>query len=137
MINFGVHHIGYAVNDIYKSIEEFNTMGYVLNANIVEDKARNVNICFMKHNSLGVWIELISPLRSGKSPIDKILKKNNNVSCPYHICYIVDNIENVIEELKRKRFYPITDLSPAIAIDNRRVVFLVNKEVGMIELLER
>ena len=60
-----------------------------------------------------------------------------NSSHPYHICYEVENLENAISELQQNKFVLAKKEQPAIAFNNRKVVFLFHKEVGLIELLEK
>jgi len=56
---------------------------------------------------------------------------------PYHICYLVDNIEQTIDRLKKEKFMVIQQPLQAIALENRKVAFLVHNDIGMIELLEK
>jgi methylmalonyl-CoA/ethylmalonyl-CoA epimerase len=126
-----IHHIGYAVKDLEDSVGEFEKLGYKKVKNIVIDKKRKVKIQFVE-NGEGL-IELISPLHN-ESPITNILKKQGN--SPYHICYKTDNIDYEIDKLINDKFVVITQLSEAPALDDRKVVFLYKRNVGLIELLE-
>lgn len=129
--NLKIHHIGYAVKDIDKSIAIFRNLGYVV-APKSYDKERKVIIAFAEKSQY--LIELISPLEEG-SPVDSILRKNG--STPYHICYEVDNIETACCELKKEKFRPISESKAAPAIQNANVIFLYNPTVGLIELVEK
>ena len=60
-----------------------------------------------------------------------------NTASPYHICYEVPDIEKTIDILKKRRFILTDGLKPAVAFDNRRVAFLLNRNTGLIELLEK
>lgn len=55
---------------------------------------------------------------------------------PYHICYLVDNIDSTVNELRKKKYILVSNPEKAIAIQNSRVCFLFNKNVGLIELVE-
>jgi methylmalonyl-CoA/ethylmalonyl-CoA epimerase len=79
-------------------------------------------------------IELIEP-GSAKSPITKVLKKSGVV--PYHICYSVKNIKLAISSLKTKQFILLSTPVEAVAINNKNICFLYNKNVGLIELVEK
>ena len=127
-----IHHIGYAIKNLEDSIKEFEKLDYAKVKNKVIDKKRKVIIQFMKNEEY--IIELIAPLND-ESPISNILKKQRN--SPYHICYEIDMIESKIKELKNDGFTMITELSEAPAIDNKRVVFLYKKNIGLIELIEK
>lgn len=125
-----IHHIGYAVKNIDKAIEHFSNLGYVVHEKSVDEK-RKVIIAFAE--SSGYSIELIAPLSDG-SPVDSILKKNGPT--PYHICYETVDIKLMCQKLKAEKFRVISDISPAPAIDNANVVFLLSPVMGIIELVE-
>jgi len=127
-----IHHIGYAIKNLKDSIKEFEKLGYARAKNKVIDKKRKVIIQFMKNEEC--IIELIAPLND-ESPVSNILKKQGN--SPYHICYEIDMIESKIKELKNGGFTMITELSEASALDNKRVVFLYKKNIGLIELIQK
>ncbi len=126
-----IHYIGYAVKDLENSIKEFEKLGYKRVKNKVIDKKRKVVIQFVENGEC--LIELIAPLNN-ESPITSILKKQGN--SPYHICYETDNINCEINKLINNEFAVITQLSEAPALDNKKVVFLCKRNVGLIELLE-
>jgi methylmalonyl-CoA/ethylmalonyl-CoA epimerase len=78
-------------------------------------------------------VELIAP-KDESSSINSIIKKNGNT--PYHICYSVDNIIEAIEDFKKNGYILIGEPEMAVAIDSKKVVFLYNKHMGIIELVE-
>ena len=83
-----IHHIGYAVKNIEKSIEVFKNLEYHIGETIRDD-LRKVNICFVEKD--GYVVELISPIdKNQESIVDGVLKKSGNG--PYHICYVVSNM---------------------------------------------
>lgn len=127
-----IHHIGYAVKNIEKSIEVFKNLEYHIGETIRDD-LRKVNICFVEKD--GYVVELISPIdKNQESIVDGVLKKSGNG--PYHICYVVSNMEDGIKEFKEKKFKPIIMPEQACAIDGRQVCFLFNKDIGLIEIVE-
>nr|WP_314779289.1 VOC family protein [uncultured Treponema sp.] len=79
-------------------------------------------------------IELIEPIDE-TSPVYKILQKSGVT--PYHICYEVENISDTITELKREKFIPLSKPVEAVAMSNKKVCFLFNKNIGLIELVEK
>ena len=127
-----IHHIGYAVKDLEDSIKEFEKLGYNRVENKIIDKKRKVIIQFIKNGKY--LIELITPLNE-ESPITNILKKQG--SSPYHICYETNDIDKEIKEMSNNGFTIITKLSEAPAIDNKKVVFLYKRNIGLIELIKR
>lgn len=130
-----VHHIGYAVNNIEKSASAFQRLGYHRISERCDDVDRGVAILFLRHSGTGEVVELVAALE-GDSPVTGQLQRMNHMASAYHICYEVSDLEQTIRWLKRRGFLPIDLPSAAPAIDGRKVSFLIQKDVGMIELLE-
>ncbi|WP_371372065.1 VOC family protein [Sporomusa aerivorans] len=126
-----MHHIGYAVTDIAKSIVEFNKLGFDVESEVFQDIDRKVALCFMRNGTNR--IELVSPI-SNDSPVKNVLNKVGNT--PYHICYISEDIAKDLKELATNKFIVIADIAPAIAFKGKSVAFLFKKDVGLIELVE-
>ena len=126
------NHIGVAVRDINKSIKHYSEcLGWVKLSDIVYDSIQKVKICFMIDNS-NICYELIEPAYSD-SPVTNVLNRKSSI---YHTCYEVDDIEESVKELSANGFIQISNIEEAIAFDNRRIVFLVNRDNLIIELLE-
>ena len=127
-----IHHIGYAVKNIDKARDIFANLGFSF-SELVNDTSRNLYIQFGKNDSYR--IELLAKLDESKeSPIDSFIKKIGPT--PYHFCYLTKNIEEDIKCFKNKGFIQTTIPCEAIAFDNKRVVFLYNNAIGLIELVE-
>lgn len=125
-----VHHVGYAVKCIEESLPYFSALGYETCSEVFNDNIRNVKILFLQNGS--EKIELVAP--NGEStPVDEPLRKTG--AAPYHICYEVENLEEVIKALGRK-WLLIKKPEIAPAIENRRVAFLYQNKLGLIELVE-
>lgn len=128
------HHIGVAVKNIQEAIQCYIELGYELqDEKIFEDSIQKVLICFMYKQNHPL-IELIAA-NAENSPVTKVLEKNG--STPYHTCYEVDDIDLAISEFRKKKYIPLSRPVPAIAFNNRNICFLLNKEIGLIELLQR
>ena len=131
------HHIGIAVFNIEETAPFYVMQGYS-KSQTVYDPIQNVNICFLFYLNNGggqmPMIELIEPIDE-KSPVYKILQKSGVT--PYHICYEVENISDTITELKREKFIPLSKPVEAVAMSNKKVCFLFNKNIGLIELVEK
>jgi len=125
-----IDHIGYAVADIRRAADTLSSLGFS-RGEIISDDMRKINICFMTNG--GYKIELVSPVAEG-SPVDGILK--NSGDGPYHICYSTQNLDDEIENLLLQKFKKISEPAEAVAFGGRRVVFLYNRNVGLIELVE-
>ena len=132
MIQYIYHHTGVATKDIEITSAFYKNIGYS-QSQIVIDEIQNVRICFLsKKNS--PLVELVEPIND-RSPVNEILKKNGNI--PYHFCYEVDDIREAILEMKKSGFIKIINPVHAKAFNNRLICFLYNKDVGLIELLEK
>ena len=124
--NFKFNHIGYVVKDIDKTAQFYIEAGYI-KAPTKFESSQNVYTAFLSKTGMPT-IELVSP-SCEESPVMSILKKNGVT--PYHISYIVEDIEKVIARLKSMKFILI---EKPIEHDNDIFAFLYNKHVGLIEL---
>lgn len=142
-----MHHIGYYVRNIERSKNKYEELGFKIssrvgNQEIQYDYNRNIKILFLENGSDDCMIELIELLDEKKpSPVDFIKKGsagNYSESIPYHICYEVDDIDEVTECLRKKHFMVINPKEATTEVlFHKNVVFLYNKAVGMIELIEK
>ena len=126
-----IHHIGYLVKNIEKAVKQFENLGFLSEGDIVFDEYRGIDILFMTNGDYR--IELVSPI-TDNSVVAKTIKTLGN--SPYHICYYCENIDNTTAELRQMKYVPVGDAAPASAFGGRRVVFLFNRDIGIIELLE-
>ena len=132
MLNeFIFHHIGMAVKDLDATASLYEQGGYKRSVSIF-DPIQNVNICWLTKEGVPT-VELLAPVDE-KSPVNKTLEKVG-VS-PYHCCYVVDNLEEAVAELRIQKYIMVSKPSEAVAFCGSRVCFLFNKNVGLIELVE-
>ena len=127
-----IDHIGYAVRRIDRAITAFQRLGYELGP-VIDDTDCNVKLAFGVKD--GYRIELVAPLdRKVKSPVDQYLSKM--VGIPYHICYESDNFDTEVDELITQGYKVVTKPRPAIAFGGRRVVFMMDIGLGLMEIVE-
>lgn len=131
VIHLKLHHIGYLVKKIYEAVTQFKHLGYIIQKDIIYDDHRKINICFMEKD--GYVVELVSPA-SPDSVVTGLLKKYKN--SPYHLCYESNDFESDLAMLTSGGYTAIDAPTPAPALNHKRVVFLMNPNLGMIELLE-
>lgn len=129
--NMKFHHIGVAVKDIEKTASVYVVGGYNQSKTYF-DPVQNVNICWLTKEGMPT-MELLAPVDE-TSPVCKTLEKNGVM--PYHTCYIVDNIEAAIAELRKMKYVIVSRPEVAPAISYSKVSFLFNKNIGLIELVE-
>lgn len=125
------HHIGVAVKEISATAAVYVSGGYKQSETIF-DPEQNVNICWLTKEGLPV-VELLEPVDE-TSPVNKTLEKNGVT--PYHTCYIVDDIDLAVKELRKMKYVAVSKPVEAVAIRGSKVCFLYNKNVGLIELVE-
>lgn len=129
--SFKFHHIGVAVNDIEATALTYEQGGYKRSDSIF-DPIQNVNICWLTKKGMPT-IELLAPVDE-TSPVNKTLEKNGVT--PYHTCYVVENIEEAVMQLRKQKYVMVSKPAEAVAFCGSRVCFLFNKNVGLIELVE-
>ena len=126
-----IHHVGYLTKDLNKAQDEFSALGFVVEQEKAYDEHRKINISFIINGNYRV--ELIEPV-DDSSPMYPLLKRYKNT--PYHICYEVDDLEASIAELSTKGYTVMQEPLEAPCIENKRVSFLINSNLGIIELVE-
>lgn len=131
MPSLKVHHIGYLVKKMDAAINAFQNLGYKTAQDTIYDDIRKISICFLQKD--GYLIELVSPVAKD-SVVSGLMKKYKN--CPYHICYETEHFEQDYMTLVSDGFTAIDTLTPAPALQNREVVFLMSPFLGMIELIK-
>ncbi|MCR4901785.1 MAG: VOC family protein [Butyrivibrio sp.] len=127
-----IHHVGYLTKDLNKAQDEFLALGFVVEQEKAYDELRKINISFIINGDYRV--ELIEPVDEA-SPMYPLLKRYKNT--PYHICYEVENLEASIEQLSARGYTVMQAPLEAPCIENHRVAFLINSNLGIIELVEK
>lgn len=129
--NMKFHHIGMAVKSIDATAALYKSAGYRM-SEIVFDPIQNVDICWLTKEGAPI-VELLAPVDE-TSPVCKTLEKNGVT--PYHCCYVVDNIDEAVKELRKERYVLTNKPVPAVAFRGGSVCFLYNKNMGLVELVE-
>ena len=129
--SFTFHHIGVAVKDIDKTATVYVAGGYK-KSDTVFDPIQHVNICWLTKKGMPT-VELLAPV-DDSSPVCKILEKNGVT--PYHTCYVVENIDQTVSELRKQKYVLVSRPAEAVAICNSKVAFMHHRHLGLIELVE-
>ena len=129
----GISHIALTVPDIDTAWQQFQFFGYVEREDgIIEENDYGIRAKIIYNGSLVV--ELLSPLGDPDfSPYAEQLKQNRY--CLDHICYDVEDLDEVVNLLKKQRFLPIS-IPRITKVWNRRAVLLANRKMGVVELME-
>jgi methylmalonyl-CoA/ethylmalonyl-CoA epimerase len=128
-----LHHVGFVVSDIQKSVEGFrNALGMSWNGAIYPDPKQKVKVTFLASGPACAQIELIEPA-SGDSPVAKFLEKGGG---QHHLCYEVNDIDKALAEFKSRKVSIVQRPSPAVAFGGRRIAWFVTPDRLVVELLE-
>ena len=129
-----IDHIGIAVSDLNKSVEEYQKKFNVTTKYIEELADISVRIAFMPVGE--VMLELIEPLKPGEGRIAEFLKKHGEGL--HHIAYRVDNLEAVLARMK-KEGVKLIDEKPRPGGGDSWIAFLSPQETNNVltELVQR
>ncbi|MCC7124230.1 MAG: VOC family protein [Acidobacteria bacterium] len=97
---------------------------------IIEDPVQRVSVAFVDMG--GVRVELVEPL-GAQSPVCQSLDKGQTL---LHVCFRVADLEQAIAAGRRHGLHRLTAPVAAPAFAGRRIVWLFNKQFGLIELVE-
>jgi len=78
-------------------------------------------------------LELVAPLR-GSAVLDPWLEKGVKL---YHLAFLADDLEGMIEHLHAQRSKIIVPPTPAVAFKGKRVSFLMLPNMLLSEVIER
>ena len=132
MSDIKVHHYGLATDNLERSIETLRLLGYHV-GEITLDPIQRVRVAFASMPQEAM-IELVCDVDEN-GPTHGILSKTGNGL--YHICYEVSNLEETMKKLRDERFLLLRAPIPAVACDGRRIAWMYNRHIGLIEFLEK
>ena len=117
-----LHHVGIVVDDIESGIQRYKALfGFVPVSEVVDDPIQKVSVVLLSNpESDGAPIELIAPL-TDDSPVSNILKGNLRL---YHLCFLVDNIEEALQNLRSNGAIIISGPVPAELFEGKRIAFV-------------
>jgi methylmalonyl-CoA epimerase len=115
----GVDHVGVAVKNLEEAISVYrDVLGFkLLSVHVLEE--RKVRVAFLSTGG-ETQIELLEPL-GGESPITKFLE--NRGEGVHHIAVIVDDIEEVLKDFK-KRGVALVDEKPRVGAEGKKIAFI-------------
>ncbi|MCI8669526.1 MAG: VOC family protein [Lachnospiraceae bacterium] len=123
-----LHHIGIATKDINVTRDYIKNLYPVLKeTDIVYDANQDAKLCMLTLED-GLGLELIMG--------DKVNSFVDKKQYIYHLCFEVEDIEEAISGYRKSRDIIMTNPTPAVLFDNRRVAFVFSK-IGIIELVEK
>ena len=128
-----IDHIGIAIENIKKGLKFYEGCLNLKISEPIDVPDQKVRVAFMQIGS--TKLELIEPLGED-SPVHKFIQKRGEGI--HHICFLVDNIEEALSELKEKGV-KLIDQKPRIGATGKKIIFLhPESSFGvLIELKER
>jgi len=132
MTDLKVHHYGLATDNLERSMETMRTLGYHVGS-ITYDAIQKVRVAFVCRDHEAM-IELICDADEN-GPTKRFLSQVG--SGLYHICYEVDGIEEAIKKLRAEGFLLRHAPVPAVACGGRKIAWMYNRYIGLIELVEK
>ena len=125
-----LHHIGCLVASLEEAVEDYRILypsGTVSEVYDIEEQ--KVKVCFFKYGNIN--LEFVEPNGEGTA-LYRMLQKKPGF---YHVGLFIDDIDAETERLEKEGYRKINKFRSA-AFGNRYCVFLYNREMHMIELIE-
>ncbi|MEM3616853.1 MAG: methylmalonyl-CoA epimerase [Candidatus Bathyarchaeia archaeon] len=115
----GMDHVGVAVKNLDEAVRVYSdVLGFkLLGVHVLTE--RKVKVAFLSTGG-ETQIELLEPL-DGDSPVAKFLESRGEGI--HHIAVKVDNIEKVLEELKKKDVL-LVDEKPRTGAEGKKIAFV-------------
>lgn len=122
-----INHIGYAVQDIQKTAQYYLDAGWQLSI-FFEEEIQQSKIAFLTKEGYQK-MEIVAPLKEDSpSPVDTYLQK---IGCnTYHVCYDVDDIEQVGDDLFDEEFKPLFEPVESVAMEGYKNLLFVSSSCG-------
>jgi len=115
----GIDHIGIAVKDFNTSIAEWEKLIGEKAGNSEKIDAQGVLLTKLKLKE-GSVIELLTPTNE-ETPVGKFMKKKGEGI--HHICFLVENLNQMVERLKKNGVRFVQDI-PVKGADGSRIIFI-------------
>ncbi len=130
-----LHHIGFVVGSIAKSVQPFiDSLQLEWDGLVFHDPNQGVRVTFLRHKAVdSPLLELVEPAGEA-SPVAAFGKKGGGL---HHICYEVENLEERLAFVRSKGGVVARPPMPAIAFQDRRIAWVYTKSKMLIEFLER
>ena len=132
MDSLQIHHYGLATNNLQQSMDVFHSLGYSI-GDIVIDPIQKVKLVFASRSGEPM-IEMICDL-DATGPTGKIIAKSGNGF--YHVCYEINDMEESIEKFRNRGFLLRHKPVVAAAFHGRKIAWMYNRFIGLVELLEK
>jgi len=126
-----LHHTAYVVPDLDAALEAWQeTLGATLEAGPTRVRADDVQVCFLRYP--GGRVELVC--REGPSRGDELAAGNSR---PDHVCFLCSDLDARLAAARDLGGLVVRAPVPSEAFQGRRMCFVLYRNVGLIEWVER
>ena len=138
---FRFDHIGVAVADVEQAMPIYEQLfGYQVLSGPFDDLEQQAKVVFIgppekldSQMAHGFVLELIAPLDE-KSHVARLLAKGGGA---YHVCYEVDDIEQMLTDLRGAGCLIVSNPVQAVAYAGRRIAWFYLPTQQLVELVEK
>jgi methylmalonyl-CoA/ethylmalonyl-CoA epimerase len=128
-----LHHVGYAVKQIDHLAETYiQRYGYESSTPVIHDPIQTAYVRFLRLPGDQSYLEFVAP----DGPDSKLATASKRGGLN-HLCYSCGSMEQAIEELENSGMRLISEPKISIALEKRRICWLVGEDPLPIELVER
>ena len=135
-LNLGLklHHIGIVVKQLDESRTLYDFLGYQQRTPVIHDPIQTAYVQFFKLAEADHYIELVAP----DGP-DSLLAAAAAKKLPLnHLCFATPDIRYTCNTLEANAWRLISEATPAVAFDGRKVAWLINPPTRLlVELVEQ
>jgi len=125
-----IHHVGLAVKSLSEGCAYLENLGAKVISSPCQDDQQKAKVQFV--NLGGLVLELIEPI-SPDSPVMNSVKTNRRL---YHLCYEVENFDELVSAWQKKECVMVSSPKPAEAFQGKRVAFFLTRQGDLFEFLE-
>ena len=128
-----LHHIGIVVKQLEEARALYDFLGYQQRTPVIHDPVQTAYVQFFRLGEADHYIELVAP--DGPT---SLLAAAATKKLPFnHLCYISPDILQTCADLEANGWRLISEATPAVAFDRRKVAWLIHPTRLLIELVEQ
>jgi methylmalonyl-CoA/ethylmalonyl-CoA epimerase len=134
-LNLGLklHHIGIVVKQIDESRALYDFLGYQPHTPIIHDPIQTAYVQFLRLADADHYLELVAP----DGP-NSLLSAAASKKLPLnHLCYATPDIIRTCDSLESDNWRWLSEPTPSVAFDGRRIAWLMSPTRLIIELVEQ
>lgn len=134
MIEFNLHHFGFIVKDMQKSISHYERL---LSASLVgetyKDPVQLADICFLSISPDKPLLEIISPYDQGSQVMNFLKSRGGGL---HHVGFSVNSLSTAMAVFRSNHSILVFGPKPAVALGGRDIAFFYTIDHVLIELVQ-